>query len=127
MTDQKVVVRLRKEKLQRRRKHIHKRISGSAERPRLVVFRSSRHIYAQLKDDDNMRTITGCSTRSPALRSEIGKLSGKIEQASLVGRHIAELAKDKNIKTVTFDRNGCKYHGRIKALADGARESGLNF
>jgi len=127
MSDQKVAIRLKKEKLQRRRKHIHKRVSGSAERPRLVVFRSSRHIYAQLKDDENMRTITGCSTRSPALRDEIGKVSSKIEQASLIGRHIAELAQKKSIKTVTFDRNGRKYHGRIKALADAAREGGLNF
>jgi large subunit ribosomal protein L18 len=111
----------------RKRKHIRKKIQGTSERPRLVVFRSSRYIYAQLVDDFSQRTLTGVSSLSPTLRDDTKKLSGKVEQARLVGKAIADKAKALKIEHVVFDRGGYPYHGRVKALAEGAREGGLIF
>ena len=117
-----------KSKIARKRRHrrIRTRISGTAERPRLNVFRSLDHIYAQVIDDVAGKTLASASTVDKGLRSEV---SGKTkeEQATMVGTAIAERAKAAGISTVLFDRGGYLYHGRIKALADGAREGGLDF
>ena len=107
---------------QRRRRHlrVRKKISGTADRPRLVVFRSDKHIYAQLVDDDAGRTLATVSSQ------KVGD-GKKSEKAAAVGKTIAGVAKDKGITRVVFDRGGYKYHGRVKAVADGAREGGLEF
>ncbi len=103
---------------------IRQKVSGTAERPRLVVIRSLRHIYAQLIDDTANHTITQVSTLTPEVRAQLdGK--NKTQQALLVGKTIAEKAKEKSIEAVVFDRRGLQFHGRIKAVADAARESGL--
>ncbi|MBI1799471.1 MAG: 50S ribosomal protein L18 [Candidatus Eisenbacteria bacterium] len=107
-----------------RRYRIRKRVSGSMERPRLAVFRSSRHIYAQVIDDLSGTTLVAASSRESARGAEGG---GKIALSSAVGRMIAERAKAKGIVRVCFDRGGYLYHGRVKALADGARAGGLEF
>ena len=111
---------------QNRKGRIRKRIFGTEQRPRLSVFRSAKHIYAQLVVDSTGSTILAASTLSPDLRSEIGDLD-KSDAAKIVGQWIGKKALEKNIQRVVFDRNGFLYHGRIKALADGARESGLVF
>ncbi|HPF43557.1 MAG TPA: 50S ribosomal protein L18 [Syntrophomonadaceae bacterium] len=104
---------------------IRKKVSGSSETPRLCVYKSLNHIYAQIIDDQNGVTLAAAST----LEKEAGELSSKrnIEAAKRVGAMIAEKAKEKGITAVVFDRNGYKYHGRIAALADAARENGLDF
>ena len=111
---------------QNRKSRIRKRIFGTEQRPRLSVFRSAKHIYAQLVIDSTGSTILAASTLSPDLRAEIGDLD-KSDAAKKVGQWIGKKALEKNIQRVVFDRNGFLYHGRIKALADGARESGLEF
>jgi large subunit ribosomal protein L18 len=111
---------------QNRKGRIRKRIFGTEQRPRLSVFRSAKHIYAQLVVDSTGSTILAASTLSPDLRAEIGDLD-KSDAAKKVGQWIGKKALEKNIQRVVFDRNGFLYHGRIKALADGARESGLVF
>lgn len=111
---------------QSRKVRIRKRIFGTEQRPRLSVFRSAKHIYAQLVIDSTGSTILAASTLSPDLRAEIGDLD-KSDAAKKVGQWIGKKALEKNIQRVVFDRNGFLYHGRIKALADGARESGLVF
>ncbi|MBQ7608647.1 MAG: 50S ribosomal protein L18 [Desulfovibrionaceae bacterium] len=111
------------------RKHrkirIRKKISGTAERPRLVVFRSNMHIYAQLIDDTEGKSLAAASTLALS-RAEAGLHCNK-DGATRVGKEIARMAKEKNISKVVFDRNGYLYHGRVKAVADGAREGGLEF
>jgi large subunit ribosomal protein L18 len=99
-----------------------KRISGTAERPRLVVSRSSRHLFVQLVDDTAGRTVVSASTMEPDLRSFEGD---KTTKAKRVGQLIAERAKENGVVFVVFDRSGNKYHGRVAAIADGAREGGL--
>jgi large subunit ribosomal protein L18 len=111
----------------RRRKHLKKSIRGSADRPRLVVFRSNRDIYAQIIDDLKHVTIAAASTKSKDIAKEIEKAKSKVEKAKLAGKLMGELAKSKNIEKVVFDRAGYLYHGRIKAFAEGAREGGLDF
>lgn len=110
----------------RRALSIRKRIEGTAVRPRLTVFRSAKHIYAQLVDDEHGKTLLGASTLSPEVRDTIKGLK-KTDAAEKVGRKIAEAAKAKGVESVVFDRNGRAYHGRIAALAKGAREGGLQF
>lgn len=110
----------------KRKKRIRKKISGSPERPRLSVFRSTKHIYAQLIDDDNGVTLVAISTLRPDVRQQ-EKVKGKIEEAKRVGKMIADEAKAKGINEVVFDRNGFLYHGRVRALATAAREAGLEF
>ena len=112
----------------RKRRHmrVRRKIHGTAARPRLNVYRSLEHIYAQLIDDDAGQTLVSASTISREGRSDLNSLS-KIEQAKSVGQKIAELAKSKGIEQVVFDRGGFPYNGRIKALADGSREGGLVF
>jgi large subunit ribosomal protein L18 len=98
----------------------------TSQRPRLTVFRSAKHIYAQLEDAVTGRTLGGASTRSPALRGELAK-TGNVAAAKRVGQAIAEVARAKGIGRVVFNRNGFLYHGRVKALAEAAREAGLEF
>ena len=110
---------------QRRKVRIRKKISGTADRPRLVVFRSNLHLYAQLVDDTTGSTLASASTlvlMKGSDKAHCNKAGGE-----LVGKEIARLAKEKSISRVVFDRNGYIYHGRIKAVADGAREAGLEF
>jgi len=111
----------------RTKKHIRKKLSGTPERPRLVVFKSSKHIYAQLVDDTNQKTITGVSSLTSDVKAEVAKAGSKIEAAKIIGKKIAVVGKDKKVESVVFDRNGYLYHGRIKAVAEGAREGGLKF
>lgn len=119
--NKKLAVRLRK------KRSIRKKVHGTSERPRLVVFKSLNNIYAQLVDDKNQKTITGVSSLNKDLKEKVGKAKSKIEVATLVGESIAKKAKDLKYETVVFDRNGYIYHGRIKAVADGARKGGLKF
>lgn len=113
----------------RKAKHVsvRKKISGTAERPRINVFRSAKNIYAQLVDDRAARTITGISSLNKELAAEIKKAKSKTEIAYIVGKALAQKAKEKKIESVVFDRGGYLYHGRVKALAEGAREGGLKF
>ena len=104
-----------------------KRIFGDKERPRLVVFRSLNNIYGQIVDDSAQKTLLGASSKSKEIQGELKKSKGKIEKSKIVGNLIAKKAKAKKIKKVVFDRNGYTYHGRVKALAEGAREGGLEF
>ena len=108
-----------------RKIRIRKKISGTAERPRLVIFRSNLHIYAQMIDDSAGATLACTSTLTLSKKGE--KVHCNIAGAAEVGKEIARLAKDRQIKRVVFDRNGYLYHGRVKAMADGAREGGLEF
>ena len=111
----------------RRKQHIRKHISGTAKRPRMAIFRSSKHIYAQIIDDERGITIASASSLTPEIRSKAEDLEDKKAVAKEVGRIIAQRAKGKGVNVVAFDRGGYLYHGRIKALADAAREVGLNF
>jgi large subunit ribosomal protein L18 len=110
----------------RRRRHVRKRIVGTPERPRLSVHRSSKHIYAQLIDDLSGVTLASASTAVKDVRSDL-PYGGNVKAAVVVGRRIAEAAKGKGISKVAFDRGHYRYHGRVKALADAAREGGLQF
>jgi large subunit ribosomal protein L18 len=110
----------------RRHTRVRKHISGSPEKPRLNVFRSITSIYAQVIDDESGHTLVSASTIDHDLRAKMEGLT-KTEQAKLVGKSVAERAKEKGIENVVFDRGGYRYAGRIKALADSARESGLKF
>lgn len=113
---------------ERRHKRIRKKVRGTAERPRLVVYRSLRNIEGQLVDDDAGRTIFGLGTLAPELRAfEAEGASRKVEHAFAAGKLLAERAKEKGIEAVVFDRGGYQYHGRVKAFAEGAREGGLSF
>ena len=111
---------------QRRKAHIRTTLRGSAERPRLCVFRSANHIYAQIIDDVAGRTLASASTQSPELK-ELEGHRGNATAAAAVGKLVAEKAKSAGIELVCFDRNGFLYHGRVKALAEAAREAGLQF
>ena len=109
----------------KRQVRVRKKIRGTTERPRLNVFKSARHIYAQLINDTNGTTLVATSTLTDAAQGLTS--TGNTAAAVLVGKEVAKLALEKGISSVVFDRNGFLYHGRIKALADSARESGLNF
>lgn len=110
----------------KRQIRVRKKIKGTIERPRLNVFRSSRHIHAQIIDDVSGVTLVAASSISPDVKSDLA-YSGNVDAAKKVGAAIAKKAIEKNITTVVFDRNGFLYHGRIKALAESARENGLIF
>ena len=110
----------------KRQVRVRKKVAGSIERPRLCVFRSSKHIYAQIIEDVTGKTLAAASTVSK-LAGDSVKYTGNVEAAKVVGKLIAEQALEKDIKQVVFDRNGFLYHGRVKALADAAREAGLTF
>jgi large subunit ribosomal protein L18 len=113
-------------RLQRRQWSVRNSLSGTAERPRLSVFRSEKHIYAQVIDDLAGRTLASASSTNTDVRGDL-KNGGNVAAAKLVGKAIAERAKAAGVTQVAFDRGGRKYHGRVKALADAAREGGLKF
>ena len=110
----------------RRQKHVRLKVMGTTERPRLNVFRSLNHIYAQIIDDSTGRTLTAASTVDKEVAAKVAGKNKK-EQAEIVGKVVAERAKSAGLSQVVFDRGGYRYHGRVKALADGAREAGLEF
>jgi large subunit ribosomal protein L18 len=115
----------REERRKKKHKRVRKKVSGTPSEPRLFVYKSLRHIYAQLIDDFRNETITGASSQSPEIREEYDR--GNREAAFEVGKLIAEKAENNNIDKVVFDRGGYPYQGRVEALADGAREGGLDF
>lgn len=117
---------LREDARQKRKARVRTRIFGTEQRPRLSVFRSAKHIYAQIVVDSTGSTILAASSLSPEIKGEIEGLK-KSDAAKKVGELLGRKAAEKNIRKVVFDRNGFLYHGRIKALAEGARESGLEF
>jgi large subunit ribosomal protein L18 len=116
----------RKESVQRRHRRVRKDVKGSTARPRLAVFRSLQHIYAQVIDDTEQHTLVAASSLEPELKSRLSS-GGNIAAATEVGKLLAERAKAKGIELVVFDRGGNLYHGRVQALAEAAREAGLNF
>lgn len=118
------VTKLKLVRRERRKKRVRKHIYGTAEMPRLTVFRSLKHIYAQLIDDDKGHTVVEVSTRSPELKDGYG---GNKAAATKVGKLLGEKALAKGIARAAFDRNGFRFHGRVKALADAAREAGLKI
>ncbi|MDR1044928.1 MAG: 50S ribosomal protein L18 [Candidatus Adiutrix sp.] len=111
---------------QRRQARVRKKVSGTGARPRLCVYRSAAHIYAQVIDDEKGATLAAVSTLSPDLKESLAGLP-KAEAARRVGQAVAEAARKAGLNQVVFDRNGFLYHGRIKALSEGAREGGLDF
>jgi len=112
---------------EKRRKIIRKKISGTPERPRLSVYRSINHLYVQVIDDDAGKTLVSLSTGSPDLKEKLLKSAGTVKGAAALGTAVAEFCKTKGIKKVVFDRSGYLYHGRVKAVAEAARKSGLEF
>lgn len=116
----------RSEKRQAIHDRVRRRVRGSAERPRLVFFRSANHVYAQLIDDDSGRTLASASTLAKSLQGKVPR-KGNLAAAKAVGETIAALALEKRIENVVFDRGGHLYHGAAKALADAARAKGLKF
>ncbi len=118
--------KLKQTRIQRRKFNIRKTLSGDAARPRLAVFRSDKHIYAQIIDDIAGKTLVAAATTEKDVRGELPN-GGNVKGATLVGKAIAERAKSAGVTKVAFDRGGQRYHGRIKALADAAREGGLQF
>lgn len=119
-TNQKKTARLK------RKKSIRRHLAGTQQRPRLCVFRSASHIYAQVIDDVNRRTLAAASSTEKAVRDR-GVFKSKIEQAVFIGALIGRRTIEKGIKQVVFDRNGFLYHGRVKAVSEGARQEGLDF
>jgi large subunit ribosomal protein L18 len=118
------------DRAQRRKKikaSIRKKISGTSERPRLTVYRSLNNIYGQIIDDVAGKTLVSVSSISKEVKEELSALKTKVSKSTAVGKVLAKKAVEKNIQSVVFDRNGYLYHGRVKALADGAREGGLKF
>ena len=119
--------KIKSAKRTRKKMHLRKRILGTPEKPRLAVFRSARNIYAQLIDDAHNTTLTGVSTLTPTLKADLSKAKNKTEAAKIVGKHLAEKAKENKLEKVVYDRGGFLYHGRVRAVAEGARENGLVF
>lgn len=106
---------------------IRKQVIGTPERPRLTIYRSAKHVYAQIIDDTTGKTLVSASTISKELREEMKAVKSEMEVCKLVGKYTAKRALEKKILNVVYDRNGYLYHGRVKAVADGAREGGLKF
>lgn len=111
----------------RRKRRVRKRVRGTPERPRLCIFRSAKHIYAQVIDDVAGRTLAAASSVSKEQAEALGGRGGNRQAASVVGQAVAERALAQGVKKIVFDRNGFLYHGRVKALAEGARQAGLEF
>jgi large subunit ribosomal protein L18 len=121
---------INKHRMQNRRRvktHIRLKITGTAERPRLTVYRSLKHVYAQIVDDVTGKTLVAVSDLSKELKEQLKDVKGQMKLAKQVGQLTARKAMEKNIKEVVFDRNGFVFHGVVKAMADGAREAGLKF
>jgi large subunit ribosomal protein L18 len=116
----------RRQRIAKKHRRVRRKVFGTPERPRLAVYKSLKHIYAQIIDDTKGETLVSASTLDRELRDKLPELT-KTEEAREVGRLIAQRALEKGIKKVVFDRGGFIYHGRIKALAEGAREGGLEF
>ena len=110
----------------RRQRHVRNRLSGTTQRPRLAVFRSSKHIYAQMINDETGTTLVAASTMEPDIKAQV-KYGGNKAAAKVVGRVVAERAKQAGIDKICFDRRSYKYHGRVAALAQAARDAGLQF
>ena len=117
---------IRKKARLRRKISIRKRLVGSEARPRLCVFRSAKHVYAQIIDDTSGRTLVSASTMEKEVKKQAG-FENKVEAAGFIGKLVAKRAMEKGIKKIVFDRNGFLYHGRVKAVSDAAREVGLEF
>ena len=117
----------RKQQTQKRHKRLRRNLSGTESRPRLAVFRSNNHIYAQIIDDDAQNTICAASTLDKDLKASLKVNAGSCDASTAVGELVAKKALSKGIKEVIFDRGGNSYHGRVKALAEAARVAGLNF
>ena len=115
------------ERLAKKQARIRKKVKGTSGRPRLVIFRSAKHAYAQIIDDSTGKTLLSVSTLSKDLREDVKQAKTPMERYKLIGVAAAKKALEKNIKEVVFDRSGYLYHGRVKALAEGAREGGLKF
>lgn len=124
-----VTLRMKAKRERRERAHlrVRKRVRGSAERPRLSIYKSLRFIYAQVIDDERGTTLAAASSADPGIREQVGNSTSSKAAAKLVGEMIAQRAKDKGVDKVVFDRGGYVYHGRVQALADAAREKGLQF
>ncbi len=116
----------KRRRLARRKRRVRGKVFGTPERPRLCVVRTLKHVYVQVVDDENGATLAAASTLSPELKEELGKTWNR-EAAQAVGKLIADKSKAKGISQVVFDRHGRRYHGRVKALAEAAREGGLKF
>lgn len=122
-----MITKNRVENRRRTKKHIRLHLAGTAERPRLTIFRSLKHVYAQIVDDAAGRTLVSVSDISKDVKEKLKDVKGQMARSKQVGQFAAKLALEKNIKEVVFDRNGYLYHGVVKAMADGAREAGLKF
>ena len=122
-----MIIKNRSENRRRLKHHIRLKVSGHAQRPRLAVFRSLRHVYAQIIDDATGKTLITVSDISKEFRDQFKDVKGQVKMARLVGQLAARKALEQQITTVVFDRSGYLYHGVVKATADGAREGGLNF
>ncbi len=120
-------VKTKKQARMKRKMRIRKKISGTSERPRLTVFRSLENIYAQVIDDTGGKTLVSASSLEKIEGEENQKFESKVDEAKYIGKIIGKRAMEKGIQRVVFDRNGYLYHGRVKAVSDGARESGLVF
>jgi large subunit ribosomal protein L18 len=118
---------IRRRMRHRRHRRIRKRVQGTPERPRLAVYRSLRHLYAQVVDDVAARTLVSISTLDKEARDKLQGTKSRMERSKLLGELLATRAKERGITRVAFDRGGYLYHGHVKALAEGARESGLEF
>jgi large subunit ribosomal protein L18 len=117
----------KRERRERAHLRVRKRVRGSAERPRLSIYKSLRFIYAQVIDDDKGTTLVAASSADPALREQLGKATASKAAARAVGELVAARAKEHGVDKVVFDRGGYVYHGRVQALAEAAREKGLQF
>ena len=122
-------IKTKDDRRQRIKYRIRRRVSGTVERPRLTIFRSVSHMYVQVVDDASGKTIASASTVEPSVKGALAKKArgGNVEGAKAIGKTIAERLIEKGVKRVVFDRNGFLYHGRVKAVADAAREAGLEF
>lgn len=118
---------LRREGRQIRHMRVRRKVQGTADRPRLTIFRSLSNVYCQLIDDEKGMTLAAASTLTPEVKQKLGEKRGNVKASEAVGETIAKLAQSKGIKKVCFDRAGYKFHGRVKALADAARKAGLEF
>ena len=122
-----MIIKNVKERHQRRRLRIRRTLVGTARRPRLAVSRTLKHVYAQIVDDESGRTMIAVSSLSKDLKEELKRVKTPVERCKVIGKTVAKLALEKNITEVVFDRSGSLYHGRVKAVADGAREGGLKL
>ncbi len=124
--DQRITIQKKQARRQRRRRSVRRTVTGTSARPRLTVFRSLHHIYAQVIDDTTGTTLAAAASSAKDVRADVtGKKKSDVSR--VIGTLVAKRAIEKNVTSVVFDRNGYKYHGRIKALADAAREAGLKF